>query len=99
MASPLDIVAMKLNAISGNGTRLKDYIDVAHLSSWMTLSAYECKYSSRNPTMVIKSLAYHEDINFDEPIEMVEGKHKWYAIKLRLEEMSLHPNELFNPIY
>src|ERR1035438_4050934 len=32
MASLEDITAMKLNAISGNGTRIKDFIDVAYLS-------------------------------------------------------------------
>ena len=60
MAAPEDIAAMKLNAISGTGTRLKDFIDIAYLSSTMPLSnmmdAYEAKYQSRNPTMVIKAL-------------------------------------------
>lgn len=64
MASPDDIAAMKLNAISVNGTRLKDFIDIAYLSSSLTLSqmvdAYEEKYSSRNPAMVIKALDYHK---------------------------------------
>lgn len=38
MAAPEDIAAMKLNAITGNGTRLKDFIDIAYLSSLLTLS-------------------------------------------------------------
>ena len=33
LASLEDICAMKLNAIAGNGTRLKDFIDIAWLSS------------------------------------------------------------------
>jgi len=103
MASPEDIAAMKLNAISGNGTRLKDFIDVAYLSSFMTLSqmvdAYEEKYSSRNPAMVIKALDYHKDINFNEPIEMLEGKYKWKDIERRLGQMTLHPTKIFNQVY
>jgi len=75
MASPEDISAMKLNAIAGNGTRLKDFIDIAYLSPLVTLNqmvnAYEQKYSSRNPIMLVKALNYHNDINFNEPIEMI----------------------------
>lgn len=103
MASPDDIAAMKLNAISGNGTRLKDFIDIAYLSSFMTLSqmvdAYEEKYSSRNPAMVIKALDYHKDINFNEPIEMLEGKYKWKDIEQRLGQMTLYPTKVFTQIY
>lgn len=100
MASPDDIAAMKLNAISCNGTR---FIDIAYLSSSMTLSqmvdAYEEKYSSRNPALVIKALDYHKDINFNEPIEMLESKYKWKDIEHRLGQMTLHPTKIFNQIY
>jgi len=103
MASPDDIAAMKLNAISGNGTRLKDFIDIAYLSSFMTLSqmidAYEEKYSSRNPAMVIKALDYHKDINFNEPIEMLEGKYRWKDIEQRIGQMTLNPTKVFTQIY
>lgn len=98
MASLEDIAAMKLNAITGNGTRLKDFIDVAYLSSFLSLSqmidAYEGKYASRNPTMAIKALDYHHDINFDEPIEMLNAKYKWEDIKKRLGEITRHPAKL-----
>jgi predicted nucleotidyltransferase component of viral defense system len=100
MASPEDIVAMKLNAISGNGTRLKDFIDVAYLSSTLTLTdmvnAYEKKYRSRNPTMVVKALDYHHDINFDENIEMISVHYQWKNIEARLSQMTLHPQKLFS---
>ncbi len=33
LASFIDIATMKLNAISGNGTRIKDFIDIAFLST------------------------------------------------------------------
>ena len=100
MAAPEDIAAMKLNAITGNGTRLKDFIDIAYLSSPLTLSqmidAYEEKYATRNPAMVIKALDYHNDINFNEPVEMLEGKYKWEDVKKRLGEMTLNPDKLFD---
>lgn len=100
MAALEDIAAMKLNAIIGNGTRHKDFIDVAYLSSSLSLAqmidAYERKYASRNPTMAIKALDYHSDIDFNEPIEMLDGKYKWEEIKRRLGEMTTHPTKLFS---
>lgn len=99
MASPEDIAAMKLNAIAGNGTRLKDFIDMAHLSSKITLfqmvNAYELKYASRNPSIVLKALEYHQDINFKEVIEMVDKKYQWKYIKKRLFQMTKFPKKLF----
>lgn len=48
-----DIAAMKLSAISDNGTRLKDFIDVAYLSGYLSLkemlTAFETKYPQTNP--------------------------------------------------
>ncbi len=99
MTSREDIAAMKLNAVTGNGTRLKDFIDIAYLSSFLSLSqmiaAYAKKYASRNPIMVIKALDYHIDINFNEPIEMLDRKYKWGNIKERLGEMTLNPGKRF----
>lgn len=99
MASPEDIAAMKLNAIAGNGTRLKDFIDIAYLSSTITLSqmvnAYAEKYASRNPTIVVKALEYHQDINFKEAIEMVNNKYQWKIIEKRLFLMTKSPEKLF----
>ncbi len=99
MASPEDIAAMKLNAVSGNGTRLKDFIDIAYLSPILTLSqmvdAYEGKYASRNPLMLLKALEYHNDINFKEIIEMLDGKYQWKNIENRLSQMTRFPKKLF----
>lgn len=53
MAGLEDIAAMQLN----KGTRLKDFIDIAYLSSCLTLiqiiEAYQGKYPGRNPLMAI----------------------------------------------
>ena len=100
MASLPDIAAMKLNAISGNGTRIKDFIDIAYLSAQLTLSemidAYEEKYTSRNPAIVIKALDYYADIDFKEKIDMIDDNYKWKNIEKRLSQMTLHPYSLFH---
>lgn len=94
-----DIAAMKLNAISGNGTRLKDFIDLAYLSGSLSLNeilqAYHQKYGS-NPVIALKSLVYFDDINFDEPIMMAgEKTFRWKKIEVRLTEMVNSPEKIF----
>jgi len=102
MASLPDIAAMKLNAIIGNGTRIKDFIDIAYLSSTLSLNdmqkAYSQKYPSSNPVMVPKALSYHQDINFKEPIKMIEGRLKWVLIEKRLINMIGSPEKVFSPL-
>ena len=97
-----DIAAMKLNAIVGNGTRIKDFIDIAWISTIIPLSemldAYEEKYRS-NYFPALKSLLYFDDINFDEPVQMTDGKVQWKVISKRLEMMSKYPKRVFpNPV-
>ena len=61
LASLEDVCAMKLNAIAGNGTRIKDFVDVAYLSSSFSLQQmldfYEEKYNA-NPLMPLKGIAH-----------------------------------------
>lgn len=97
-----DLAAMKLNAISINGTRIKDFIDLAYLSSRMTLSemleAYSKKYNS-NPLVPIKALTFFNDINFLEPIVMInQPKFNWKVIEKRLLEMQRKPDQLLPPM-
>lgn len=94
-----DIAAMKLNTISGNGTILKDFIDIAMLSNKISLNtmlfAYEQKYKS-NPIMPLKGLLYYEDINFNEPIIMTENNSfKWKNIEKRLKLVHKFPDKIF----
>ncbi len=102
MAGLEDIAAMKLNVIAGNGTRLKDFIDIAYLSSFLTsvqmVEAYQKKYSNRNPLMAIKSLAYHHDIDFTEPIQMTGKNYAWKKVEKRLKDMLKAPEKLFEPL-
>jgi hypothetical protein len=102
MAGLKDIGAMKINAITGNGTRVKDYIDVAYLSLYFTtvelLQAYQDKYVNRNPLAAIKSLMYHLDIDFSDPVEMMDENYSWSVIKTRIDQMINEPERLFGPL-
>lgn len=89
LASLEDIAAMKLNAITGNGTRIKDFIDIAYLSSIFSLNQmldfYYLKYHS-NTLIPMKAITYFDDINFNEPLKMLNGKFSWKVIANRLEK-------------
>jgi hypothetical protein len=91
---------MKLNAISGNGTRLKDFVDIAFLSGYMTLAEmlgyYEKKYPNINGVMALKSLCYFDDIDFSVPIEYINAAIKWETIKNRIEAMVRKPGHQFS---
>ena len=99
MAGIEDIAAMKLNAIIGNGTRLKDFIDIAYSSSLISLnqmlSGFEKKYEVHNPVMAIKALSYFNDINQSEPIYLLNGKPKWPRIEDRIMKMIASPSKIF----
>ncbi len=78
MYSVEDIAAMKLNAIVGNGTRSKDFIDIYFILKKFTveeiLDFYKTKYRTRNLFHVLKSLVYFEDINTQDWPEMILEK-------------------------
>ena len=98
LASLKDIAAMKLNAIAGNGTRIKDFIDIAYLSTSFSLSQmlgfYEEKYHS-STLMPMKALTYFDEINLSEPIKMVNGSFSWKEISKRLLDMQRHADKIY----
>ena len=99
LASLEDICAMKLNAIAGNGTRIKDFVDVAYLSSMFSLEQmlkfYEEKYHA-NPLMPLKGIVYFVDINKNAPVKMANGKPlDWKSIEKRLLAMEKFPQRVF----
>jgi len=69
MASPEDIAAMKVNAITGDGSRVKDFIDLHFLLNQFTLAEilgfYKEKYDQRNDFHALKSICYFDDIDFN----------------------------------
>lgn len=97
LANIIDIAAMKLNAIAGNGTRIKDFIDIAYLASYLSfeemLHAYEQKYKA-NSVIPLKAITYWDDINFSEPIRMLDAStFRWQKIEKRLREMQRFPSK------
>ncbi|HEY5463185.1 MAG TPA: nucleotidyl transferase AbiEii/AbiGii toxin family protein [Hanamia sp.] len=102
LASLDDIAAMKLNAITGNGTRVKDFIDIAFLSSFLSLDqmldAYEKKYQTRNTVIVLKSLDFFQDINHLEPVMLTAGNYSWKPIEKRLKEILKTHGKIFEPM-
>ena len=101
MYSLQDIACMKLVAISDNGTRLKDFVDIAFLSTKMSLHemllAYAKKYSRSNYFHAAKGLSYFDDIDFDVKIDLVNNKtFDWKKIKKRITEMIKFENKIFD---
>jgi hypothetical protein len=62
-----DIAAMKLNAIAGDGTRAKDFIDIYFILKQFSLNQildfYAIKYTKRNQFHALKSLTWFNDID------------------------------------
>lgn len=94
-----DIIAMKLDAVSHNGTRIKDFVDIAVLSAQYSLDEmlqfYLAKYPNANVLMPVKSLVFFDDINFDESVVMINGLFDWKKIAQRLFDMTEQPEKIF----
>jgi hypothetical protein len=86
IAALRDIAAMKVNAIAGNGTRMKDFIDIYFLLKRFTFreiaESFSLKYSSKNEFHAIKSLTYFDDIDEkSQPVMLLEPKIKLSKVK------------------
>ena len=81
-----DIIAMKLSAIAQNGTRIKDFIDIATLSTQYSLEEmldfYILKFPMANVMMPIKALTYFDEIDFNESVVMTTGNFNWNKITI-----------------
>ena len=84
-----DIAAMKMNAISGRGSK-KDFIDVYYLLQYFTLEVmidlYLQKYSNGSEFLVRKSLTFFDDAEDEEMPVMLEDI-SWDRIKERILEV------------
>jgi len=100
MLSVEDILAMKLNAISVSGQRVKDFIDIYYLLDHYSVEEmvgfYKKKYAQYNEVNVLKSLCWFEDVDLsDWPVLLVNPKLKWAAVKKKIEDaVSLYLNQL-----
>lgn len=94
-----DIAAMKLNAIADNGTRIKDFVDVAFLSTRLSLNdmlnCYIEKYPTSNVIRPLRALTYYDDIDFNVPVQLTNGRFNWEDISLRLENMIKYQDTIY----
>ena len=90
---------MKLSAIADNGSRLKDFIDIAFLSTRFPfntmLRMYERKFPQSNVIRPFKAITYFDDIDFEENIIMLNGEYDWKLIERRLIDMTKIQNKIF----
>lgn len=88
LASKKDIAAMKLNAISGRGSK-KDFIDLYFLLSEFTLKEmfgfYNEKYADGTSFLVVKSLTYFEDADEQQSPKMF-AELDWDTVKWKIIE-------------
>lgn len=79
LMSKQDIAAMKVNAISGNGTRAKDFVDIYFLLKEFTIKEiigfYGTKYAQHNTFHALKSLTWFDDIDTTVWPRMVKGQN------------------------
>lgn len=86
-----DIIAMKLNAISTSGQRIKDFIDIYFLLYKYDLKTmlgfYLKKYNQVNDLLVLKSLIYFDDVQESEwPVLIREPDLKWKDVKRKIQK-------------
>lgn len=96
--SEQDIIAMKLNAISTSGQRVKDFIDIYFLIEKYDLKTmlgfYKMKYNQDNDLLVLKSLIYFEDAELSEwPVMIMKPNLKWNDVKRKLRKVVLEYTE------
>ena len=99
LADKQDIAAMKLWAIAKDGTRMKDFIDIACLSTSMSLKAMldaYCKaYNTDSAMFATKKLLYFKSIDNFESLNMMQGEFEWDLIQQRLKDMVTNPEFVF----
>jgi hypothetical protein len=94
-----DISAMKINAISRSGKRLKDFIDIYYLLEHFSIAemvGFFCeKYPNTNSLIAVKSLNCFDDI--DETIDppMLKSPLSFDKIKDRIKEALLNTDKIY----
>ena len=93
MLSLEDITAMKLNAISVSGQRVKDFIDIYFLLETYSIEEmigfYKKKYLQYNEANVLKSLCWFEEVDLSEwPVLLKTPKLRWGNVRKRIKEVT-----------
>lgn len=100
MLSLAEIGAMKINAIHGKGSRLKDFVDMYFLLEHLPLEKMTDtaikKYSKFNTSMAYNALLYHRDIQFGQKVEFMNNAIPWENIADRLRAVVQNKKKVFN---
>ena len=100
LISPEDIAAMKMCAIMNSGKRIKDFVDMAYLSTYFSFRditrLFSMKYPDCSMLSAVKSMTYFEDIDFSARIDMVSARFNWTLVRKRLEAMVAYPARKFD---
>ena len=87
LSSMEDIAAMKISAITDNGTRIKDFVDLYYLLQHFSLKDiiqfYQTKYQSANSLFALKSISYFNDLDSASINNIIFPEHK----KVSFEEL------------
>jgi hypothetical protein len=93
-----DIAAMKLIAISDSGSRLKDFVDIAYLSTVMSfnemLDAFGQKYNVELNRAIL-GITYFSDIDFKTKIDLIDATYRFEPINERLHDMKYNPDKIY----
>ena len=100
LASFEDIITMKLIAIYQDGTRMKDFIDIAYLSEYYSLNEMiricNNKTNNSKELSIMKGLIYFDDIIYTTTINMIDPKYSFDKVKKRLIDMVNYPDYKFD---
>lgn len=95
-----DICAMKLMAISDNGSRLKDYVDIAVLSLYFSfndmLFFFTKKYNISSQIVPIRPLCDFSRIDMNQNVDMIIKGYDIDKCKIRIKEMVANPDKVFS---
>jgi len=98
MFSLKDIAAMKLIAIADSGKRLKDFVDIAYLSTVLSfnemLDAFGRKYNV-DLERAILGITYFSDIDFSAKIDLIDASYRFEPINERLYDMKYNPDKIY----
>lgn len=102
LSSLEDIAAMKINAIAGNGSRIKDFVDIHYmlkvLSYEQILDAYSAKYPNIDVKQARMSLLYFDDIDFTTKVVLMKDVFKWNDVKNSIKNASAEYDRILKNI-
>jgi len=102
MSGLLDIAAMKLNAISHSGQRLKDFIDIYFLLETFPLiellNSYDIKYTNSSSMVALKGIIYFGDLDVEIDPPIMVKTVEIEKVKKRIIQAASSPEKIFDQL-